>query len=274
MGLLLGNIQTCDVQDGSPNLIANIFDVCVLTRVDKRKDRVEISPDQLVHATNTAEKISEQKGVPIRVIGWYHSHPHFSPYPSHVDLRCQGNYQQLDQGFVGLIFSVFNTGESYQSNIHMHAFQSKPAPDVSNKLIDSPEILDESSDEDIDLYQSLSPVKSSPFMSVGIPIRVVSSSISTCSNDSLCCSISLQKILLQEERDTFQEAQSYLSSNQGHTAMLNRICNLTLYQRNLTTIIEFCSIPLLLSMREEYETNMYTLRELEDEEKKLLTQLQ
>lgn len=40
----------------------------------------------------------------------YHSHPHLSVVPSHVDVRTQALYQQMDSAFVGLIFSVFNSG--------------------------------------------------------------------------------------------------------------------------------------------------------------------
>jgi hypothetical protein len=74
--------------------------------------------------------------VTTRVIGWYHSHPHITVLPSAVgtarrgtpcgaeraserasahaslcraaDVRTQSTYQLLDEGFVGLIFSVFD----------------------------------------------------------------------------------------------------------------------------------------------------------------------
>lgn len=44
----------------------------------------------------------------MRVIGWYHSHPHITVLPSHVDVRTQGSYQMLDEGFIGIILSTFN----------------------------------------------------------------------------------------------------------------------------------------------------------------------
>lgn len=44
----------------------------------------------------------------VRVIGWYHSHPHITVLPSHVDVATQASYQQLDAGFIGIIFSTFN----------------------------------------------------------------------------------------------------------------------------------------------------------------------
>lgn len=77
-----------------------------LRRSDKRPDRVEIAPEQLVEAVERAEQLSE--AAQCRVVGWYHSHPHITCLPSHVDLRTQLRYQQMDQHFVGLIFGVFN----------------------------------------------------------------------------------------------------------------------------------------------------------------------
>ncbi|KAI3749959.1 hypothetical protein L2E82_20581 [Cichorium intybus] len=59
-----------------------------------------------------------------RVIGWYHSHPHITVLPSHVDVRTQAMYQLLDSGFIGLIFSCFN-GDQYKiGRIQVTAFQS------------------------------------------------------------------------------------------------------------------------------------------------------
>mgnify|MGYP002395241276 CR=1 FL=1 len=58
------------------------------------------------------------------MIGWYHSHPHITVHPSHVgtkliafvhlindqlDVRTQAGYQLMDEGFVGIIISCFNT---------------------------------------------------------------------------------------------------------------------------------------------------------------------
>uniref|UniRef100_A0A2K6V5S7 BRCA1/BRCA2-containing complex subunit 3 n=1 Tax=Saimiri boliviensis boliviensis TaxID=39432 RepID=A0A2K6V5S7_SAIBB len=57
--------------------IVHIHSVIILRRSDKRKDRVEISPEQLSAASTEAE------------------------------VRTQAMYQMMDQGFVGLIFSCF-----------------------------------------------------------------------------------------------------------------------------------------------------------------------
>jgi BRCA1/BRCA2-containing complex subunit 3 len=65
-------------------MIAHVTGLSVLTRSDKRKDRVEISPEQLTAASSEAEKLSEELKKRTRVIGWYHSHPHITVLPSHV----------------------------------------------------------------------------------------------------------------------------------------------------------------------------------------------
>ena len=40
-------------------------------------------------------------------MGWYHSHPHITAAPSHVDVRTQRAYQVLDDRFVGIIAACF-----------------------------------------------------------------------------------------------------------------------------------------------------------------------
>ncbi|GFH22308.1 MPN domain-containing protein, partial [Haematococcus lacustris] len=54
-------------------------------RTDRRKDRVESSPEQMARCSAHAERLSRETGVRCRVVGWYHSHPHITVLPSHVD---------------------------------------------------------------------------------------------------------------------------------------------------------------------------------------------
>ncbi|KAL0380410.1 UNVERIFIED_CONTAM: Lys-63-specific deubiquitinase BRCC36 [Sesamum angustifolium] len=63
-------------------------------------------------------------GTTTRVIGWYHSHPHITVLPSHVDVRTQAMYQLLDSGFIGLIFSCFSEDAQRVGRIQVIAFQS------------------------------------------------------------------------------------------------------------------------------------------------------
>jgi len=49
-----------------------------LRRLDKKKDRVEISSEQLLKAATEAERLTMELNRPMRVLGWYHSHPHIT----------------------------------------------------------------------------------------------------------------------------------------------------------------------------------------------------
>jgi BRCA1/BRCA2-containing complex subunit 3 len=100
MGLLIGELEEDDV--------ATISALFMMRRSDKQEDRVEISPEQLTAASIQAEKLAEELHRPLRVLGWYHSHPHITVWPSHVDVCTQANYQMMDSSFVGLIVSCFN----------------------------------------------------------------------------------------------------------------------------------------------------------------------
>ncbi|EIE18526.1 hypothetical protein COCSUDRAFT_6434, partial [Coccomyxa subellipsoidea C-169] len=121
MGLLLGDVH----YGTNGEAVAHISVAMPQIRTDRRKDRVEASPEQLASAMAIGEKLSEGSQTKVRVIGWYHSHPHITVLPSHVDVRTQGSYQMLDEGFIGIILSTFNqdTAECTQQ-IQVTAFQS------------------------------------------------------------------------------------------------------------------------------------------------------
>ncbi|XP_076626214.1 lys-63-specific deubiquitinase BRCC36 [Colletes latitarsis] len=116
MGLLIGD-TVCG--------ITKIIAVIILRRLDKKKDRVEISSEQLLKAVVEAERLTDELNRPVRVLGWYHSHPHITVCPSHLDVRTQTTYQTMDPTFVGLIFSVFSESkESKEQEISLTCFQS------------------------------------------------------------------------------------------------------------------------------------------------------
>lgn len=58
--------------------------VIILRHLDKKKDRVEISTEQLLKAVGEADRLSEELKRPVRILGWYHSHPHITVWPSHL----------------------------------------------------------------------------------------------------------------------------------------------------------------------------------------------
>ncbi|CAA3004376.1 lys-63-specific deubiquitinase BRCC36-like [Olea europaea subsp. europaea] len=120
MGLLLGDIQ----HSRNGNVTALIWGALPQPRSDRRKDRVETNPEQLTAASAQAERVTMATGITTRVIGWYHSHPHITVLPSHVDVRTQAMYQLLDSGFIGLIFSCFSEDAQKVGRIQVIAFQS------------------------------------------------------------------------------------------------------------------------------------------------------
>lgn len=125
MGLLVGETEQLP---GQNDAIARVAGVHILTRSDKKPDRCEISATQLAGASAEAERLAGLNGRDIRIIGWYHSHPHITVLPSHVDVRTQGAWQMMDDRFVGLIFSVFNEEASKTQRIQTIAFQSEQQP--------------------------------------------------------------------------------------------------------------------------------------------------
>lgn len=133
LGLLLGHyIETVPPQkDSSDTPIevsgATVFieGVHILQRRDKRADRVEVHSNDLSLASQYAESIG------LQVVGWYHSHPHITLHPSHVDLQTQKLYQYLDEKFIGIIVSCFDKSKK---GIELISFQ---AYDTKSKYIES-----------------------------------------------------------------------------------------------------------------------------------------
>ncbi|KAG9459683.1 hypothetical protein H6P81_004191 [Aristolochia fimbriata] len=129
MGLLLGDIQYL----GNGGAVALIWGASPQTRSDRRKDRVETNPEHfdvpilviifMLHLIRL-HRMTQTTGKTTRVIGWYHSHPHITVLPSHVDVRTQAMYQLLDSGFIGLIFSCFSEDAYKVGRIQVTAFQS------------------------------------------------------------------------------------------------------------------------------------------------------
>ncbi|KAI8905257.1 lys-63-specific deubiquitinase BRCC36-like protein [Powellomyces hirtus] len=115
LALLLGHFYE---EDGKS--YARVERCLICSRKDKRKDRVEISEEQLSGAITEAEASGTS------VVGWSHSHPHITVFPSHVDLRTQKSLQMFDKRFFGLIFSCFDTVAAGTERIQLTCFQTLP----------------------------------------------------------------------------------------------------------------------------------------------------
>ncbi|EHH31234.1 hypothetical protein EGK_21123 [Macaca mulatta] len=223
--------------------IVHIHSVIILRRSDKRKDRVEISPEQLSAASTEAEisllthRLAELTGRPMRVVGWYHSHPHITVWPSHVDVRTQAMYQMMDQGFVGLIFSCF----------------------IEDKNTKTGRVL-------YTCFQSIQAQKSSEYERIEIPIHIVPHV--TIGKVCLESAVQLPKILCQEEQDAYRRIHSLT-----HLDSVTKIHNGSVFTKNLCSQMSAVSGPLLQWLEDRLEQNQQHLQELQQEKEALMQEL-
>jgi BRCA1/BRCA2-containing complex subunit 3 len=221
MGVLLGHFE--EQEDGT--CIAIVEKSMSLNRKFKEKDRVEVSAEDLAKAALTAEKMSELEEREFRVISWYHSHPHISVYPSHVDVKTQCNFQSLDKAFFGVIFSVFDKGNislcAFQSCNHVVSLERSEIPiTVVNKLSD---------------IRMLSYLNSTPL-----------------TNDSL---LAHQIIQLNELKLMNEKNQSYLSNNSSQQLSYSEILlSSNSYQQSLLKLIDLQLSPLETSIQSKIDS--------------------
>ncbi|CDQ63685.1 unnamed protein product [Oncorhynchus mykiss] len=234
MGLCIGEVDT--------NRIVHIHSVIILRRSDKRKDRVEISPEQLSSAATEAEisfsyRLAEMTGRPMRVVGWYHSHPHITVWPSHVDVRTQAMYQMMDQGFVGLIFSCF----------------------IEDKNTKTGRVL-------YTCFQSVQAQKGSEYERIEIPIHVIPHE--AIGKVCLESAVELPRILCQEEQDTYRKIHSLTQLDP-----ITKIHNGSVFTKNLCSQMSAVSGPLLQWLEDRLEQNKQNIIELQLEKERLTQEL-
>lgn len=232
MGLCIGEIDT--------NKIVHIVSVIMLRRSDKRKDRVEISPEQLSFAASEAERLAQEMKRPLRVVGWYHSHPHITVWPSHVDVQTQASYQLLDACFVGLIFSCFNDDNSTnQGLIQVTCFQS----------------INQNPEGEAPQYERLE-----------IALHIIPQQ--TFGRACLDALAELPRILTMEEGEAYGKASD---STQGH--LLTAIHNGAVYTKSVCHQLERLTGPLLQTLENRLEKNMQLIEDMEREKKQLIEEL-
>ncbi|NWI77120.1 BRCC3 deubiquitinase, partial [Dryoscopus gambensis] len=270
--------------------IVHIHSVIILRRSDKRKDRVEISPEQLSAASTEAEMLAEMTGRPMRVVGWYHSHPHITVWPSHVDVRTQAMYQMMDQGFVGLIFSCFIEDKNTKTGRILYTcFQSIQAQKSSDPTFLLPAVEVEPSDLHLtikiqDKYVDIkcfplpvsSGVCSQKYERIEIPIHVVPHE--TIGKVCLESAVELPKILCQEEQDAYRRIHSLThldSVTKIHNGFLPYSLHVTIqvFTKNLCSQMSAISGPLLQWLEDRLEQNKQRVQELQQEKEQLLEEL-
>ncbi|NXN81170.1 BRCC3 deubiquitinase, partial [Bombycilla garrulus] len=249
--------------------IVHIHSVIILRRSDKRKDRVEISPEQLSAASTEAEMLAETTGRPMRVVGWYHSHPHITVWPSHVDVRTQAMYQMMDQGFVGLIFSCFIEDKNTKTGRILYTcFQSIQAQKSSDPQVCTFTIKIQ--DKYVDMKCFSLPVSSGvcsqKYERIEIPIHVVPHE--TIGKVCLESAVELPKILCQEEQDAYRRIHSLT-----HLDSVTKIHNGSVFTKNLCSQMSAISGPLLQWLEDRLEQNKQRVQELQQEKEQLLEEL-
>lgn len=217
MGLLMGELLE--------NKVVHICSAFAMRRSDKQPDRVEISPEQLSAAAIEAEQLAAELKRPIQVLGWYHSHPHITVWPSHVDVSTQASYQLLDPNFVGLIFSCFNDTDKKKSRMQFICFQSVTRADSSLEHIE-------------------------------LPIHIVPTPQATLSPCCVSALTHLPEILLEEEME------SYAASQEHCTDLLSAVHNTGVYMQSLSHILQVMAAPLIQVLEEEIQRNKDKLDKL------------
>lgn len=233
MGLLIGEVDE--------NSAVHISAVIMLRRSDKQADRVEISPEQLSDASTKAERLARKLKRPMRVIGWYHSHPHITVWPSHVDVRTQAMYQMMDDNFVGLIFSVFNEDKNTKQNkIQVTCFQAAKSTGYG---------------------------VTTEHQRYEVPLKIVPTT--TIGWASLEALVELPRILKQEE----EEAYTLASSSVPQEDLITRIHNSAVYTKSLCRVMEVLSGPLMTALENRLDINKARCQQLQKQKQELLKKL-
>ena len=180
--------------------------------------------------------MAELTGRPMRVVGWYHSHPHITVWPSHVDVRTQAMYQMMDQGFVGLTFSCFieDKNTDWMGTLYWLSIHTGP--------------------------------KDSDYERTEIPIHIVLHV--TIEKVCLESAVELPKILCQEEQDAYRRIHSLT-----HLDSVTKIHNGSVFTKNLCSQMSAVSGPLLQWLEDRLEQNQQHVQELQQEKEELLQEL-
>lgn len=297
MSVLLGTWMA-DPATGE-HVEAEVVHVIVMARTDRRKDRVEVGYEQLAEAEELASALKNASGQDIRIIGWFHSHPHITVLPSHVDIRTQAQYQAMDAGFFGLICAVFQDDLKQQSGrVALTAFQSVPAFAAvrggggEGEGSSMARGLAQVENEPFLPFDAAAGEAGSGFVCKRVPISLLpvsplsplwawrgetSTSYSDRACDAMRCLVSLQEVLMREERYFYECAVranlrnnsqggagrgardvSIRESSQGRIGAVHALHNAAIYSRALSSLLEESALPLantlesvLLNLRRE-----------------------
>ncbi|KAJ3113697.1 DNA replication licensing factor mcm8 [Phlyctochytrium bullatum] len=227
LAMLMGRFERPKLDAGAPPPTGEIGVVegCLFCpRKDKRKDRVEISSEQLSQAISYAEQTQSS------VVGWAHSHPHITVFPSAVDLNCQQNQQLLGENFFGLIISCFDE-KNLSQRLQLTCFQS-------------------TYDETGTLCR------------LEIPVFVRPSESGLSHNDLLQL-LRIPEIFWNEEREMLENALKSIQEQVGMSeAVLMRSYHSGPYIRALVSLIDKLCIPMTTICQERLDRNLMEIQRL------------
>ncbi|CAN1278664.1 Lys-63-specific deubiquitinase BRCC36 [Linum perenne] len=300
MGLLLGDILLIAVsyqqwqysKNGRVNAL--IWGASPQSRSDRRKDRVETNPEQLAAASAQAEislvltlivlpdhvLMTAKTGRTTRVIGWYHSHPHITVFPSHVDVRTQAMYQLLDPGFIGLIFSCFSedTNKGTRRPLELGDFFANadasytgggsnrlncPTNNLENAVIDI-DPMDMSDGMQEAMHRSNLDMSGAEYVRKEITLQVLPTLLLLNIDSPLVSLTDLQRVLFEEERGAYNQAITQNLRN-GRVHPLAFIHHTSTYQASLCKLIEYCLSPAISALQDRLRENEVRLSLLCDE---------
>jgi BRCA1/BRCA2-containing complex subunit 3 len=177
------------------------------------------------------------------VVGWYHSHPHITIHPSHVDLSTQQLYQHLDSRFVGLIVSAFDKS---RGKIGFIAFQSGPQ---SQEVVIPIQFLPNTSDPTI------------PLLNMVKLVQIQASE----EREAYCAAVGAP------ESSTESTTTSSSSSSSGSTTataaphpLVSTFAAAT-YQRSLVRLLEIQVAPVITALDEQLSQSNARLAQLRTE---------
>lgn len=253
-----------------------------LERSEKQSDRVEISPEILSLAAVEAEVRTRQTGRPTSVIGWYHSHPHMTCVPSHVDLQYQADYQMLDEGFIGLIFSVYNSDAQHKNRVQVHAWQSVVEEKQNIEIPDfRPGMTEE---EIIALSEMEANARNAGFAEHQVPIEFYDDEPGKC--DLYERIVQLMRIFWREEKhvyhlrcgieEGFSTPSGFLSPSLVASASgsaYSQLHHAAVFQKTCSRLLESLFVPLKRAYSNLIDGNLEKIADLEREETELLASL-
>jgi len=226
MGLLVGELT------GDHEEVCEITNLLIIKRVDKRKDRVEISPEQLAQASTEAERIGHECQKGLRIVGWYHSHPHITVWPSHVDVRTQYDYQRMDPTFIGLIFAGFAEDAPLKGRVQVTCFQSVLSAHSGHARREIPMEM--------------------------VPVNHITPTV-------LATLSSLPERLFEEEQELFMQVQQAAQSNEPQI----KVHNSGVYTAALCRLLDRVCAPMLRALEERVSLSRRKLAELTKEKERL-----